>query len=108
MCVHRRTRVLSTRLKVPGIIVRRRECLRCEDRFTTFEVAEVVVRKFGLKAFLERAAFNQSTLAARSARADRRARIEERLRAGWKPTAIAHDTGVTEARVRQIRAEARS
>lgn len=42
-CNHDNTRVLDSRLAADGSQVRRRrQCSKCEERFTTFEIAQVV------------------------------------------------------------------
>jgi transcriptional repressor NrdR len=43
-CSHPETRVIDSRLTGEGLQVRRRrECLKCSERFTTFETAELVM-----------------------------------------------------------------
>lgn len=43
-CQEQETKVIDSRLIADGAQVRRRrECLRCHERFTTFEVAELVM-----------------------------------------------------------------
>ena len=43
-CNHAETKVIDSRLAAEGRqIRRRRECLQCEERFTTFEVAELLL-----------------------------------------------------------------
>lgn len=43
-CGHEETKVIDSRLAGEGTqIRRRRECLKCEERFTTFEAAELVM-----------------------------------------------------------------
>jgi transcriptional regulator NrdR family protein len=105
MCQHPLTRVTETRERASGIVARRKECLHCGERFTTMEVAETVIRAMGIKRFYERVADWRAGLVKRAATTNRRDRIEKRIKAGWKPAAIAHEQGVSEARVRQIRAE---
>ena len=43
-CSHPETKVIDSRLAGEGLQVRRRrECLACAERFTTFETAELVM-----------------------------------------------------------------
>ena len=43
-CAHEETKVIDSRLAGEGTqIRRRRECLKCAERFTTFETAELVM-----------------------------------------------------------------
>ena len=43
-CAHEETKVIDSRLAGEGTqIRRRRECLKCTERFTTFETAELVM-----------------------------------------------------------------
>ena len=43
-CQHEETKVIDSRLAGEGTqIRRRRECLKCEERFTTFETAELLM-----------------------------------------------------------------
>jgi len=45
-CSHNETKVIDSRLVAEGEqIRRRRECLECSERFTTFEVAELLMPK---------------------------------------------------------------
>ena len=45
-CSHQETKVIDSRLVAEGEqIRRRRECLHCSERFTTFEVAELLMPK---------------------------------------------------------------
>lgn len=96
------TMQLSTRKGLDGLIRRRYET---EDgrRYNTFELPETVVRALGIttvRGYL-RAWKQGEEIRARAAKL----RYEVSLRDGWKATAVAHDLGVTEARVRQIRKE---
>ena len=105
-CGSDQMRTLETRAR-PGALRRRRECGRCGHTFPTVELPETVVRTVGVLA-VERAVLAllrgiQRRVAAR----ENLARITQRLREGWKPTAIANEVGVTEERVRQVRKELR-
>ena len=43
-CQHEDTRVIDSRVSEDGTTIRRRrECERCEERFNTFETAELVI-----------------------------------------------------------------
>ncbi|MCX8147408.1 MAG: transcriptional regulator NrdR [Candidatus Woesearchaeota archaeon] len=50
-CSSEETRVLDKRESIPGIVRRRRECLKCQKRFTTYEKIEAldlyVIKKDG-------------------------------------------------------------
>lgn len=96
-------RVLETRTLGPG--VKRRRYERSDgSRYTTVEVPLTVLRSLGGAKRLEEtvAAWHRGEQS-RAVSKTRRARIETLLRQGVKPTAIAHEVGVSEQRVRQIR-----
>ena len=80
---------------------RRRYRLADGRRLTTFEIPDTVLANVGRT----RLAQAMSQFMRGEASRARRARIEALLNEGWKPTAIAHECGCTEARVRQIRAQ---
>lgn len=67
---------------------------------TTFEVPGTVLARVGRKR-VEQA---MRTFQRGEAMRTRRAHIETLLRQGWKPAAIAHECGCTEAWVRKVRA----
>ena len=59
-CVHKETKVIDSRLNNDGTSIRRRrECLECEYRFTTYEYVEqvplMVVKKDGRRQAFDRA-----------------------------------------------------
>jgi protein-disulfide isomerase-like protein with CxxC motif len=89
---------LETRVRADGIKMRRYE-LEDGRRTTTFELPASVVKAIGLKRVQEFMEIWQRGEKQRS----RRQRIEELLRERVKPTAIAHEVGCTDQRVRQIR-----
>ena len=61
-CGNQETKVVDSRLAGDGYqIRRRRECLKCTDRFTTFESAELVLPKL-VKRDQSREPFNESKL----------------------------------------------
>lgn len=95
-------RCLETRATAEGW--RRR---RYEDesgrRWTTLELPIEVLRSVGMGRLHECSRAHQRGVEQRE-RA-RQLREEVARRDGWKVAAIAHDLGVTEMRVRQIRAE---
>lgn len=91
-------KVLETRTVQPGLKRRRYE-LPDGRRVTTYEVPATVLKALGMKRVREEL---QAWARGDAARA-RVALIEQRLREGVKPTAIAHEVGVTEQRVRQVR-----
>lgn len=68
-------------------------------RVQTVEVPRTVLRTFSAKALNEAIARWQRG----EARRERRALIEQRVREGVKPTAVAHELAVTEAYVRYVR-----
>ena len=68
-CNHEETKVIDSRLAGEGSQVRRRrECLRCEERFTTFESAELVMPRL-IKRDQTREPFDQAKLRAGMVRA---------------------------------------
>jgi transcriptional repressor NrdR len=61
-CAHDETKVIDSRLSAEGQQVRRRrECLKCEERFTTFESAELVMPRV-VKSDATREPFDESKL----------------------------------------------
>ena len=63
-CGHQETKVVDSRLAGDGYqIRRRRECIACGERFTTFESAELVLPKL-IKRDESREPFNESKLRA--------------------------------------------
>lgn len=68
-CAHNDTRVVDSRLSHEGDQVRRRrECPTCNERFTTFEAAELawprVVKRDGLRATFEQEKLREGVLKA--------------------------------------------
>lgn len=95
-------RVLETRTRVDGLRARR-YLMPDGSRLVTFEVPASVVKGVGLHRVQE---FMAAWLRGQKKRANssvRRHRIEELLAQGVKPTAIAHEVGVSDAYVCQIR-----
>lgn len=84
---------------------RRRYQLADGRRITTYEVPYAVLSHMGAARLREAAQKWQRGERARAEVRARRQRIIALLAEGWKPTAIAHEVGITEQRVRQIRAE---
>lgn len=95
---------LETRTRPDGIKARRYQ-LDDGRRITTFELPATVIKGVGLKRVQEFMAIWQRGEQQRGESHDRRQRIVEMLQQGIKPTAIAHEVGVTDQRVRQIRKE---
>lgn len=95
---------LETRTRPDGIKARRYQ-LDDGRRITTFELPATVIKGIGLKRVQEFMEIWQRGEKARSDSHSRRQRIEAMLAENIKPTAIAHEVGVTEERVRQIRKE---
>jgi transcriptional repressor NrdR len=63
-CRHEETKVIDSRLAGHGLQVRRRrECLSCQERFTTFETAELVLPRL-VKRDDRREPFDESKLRA--------------------------------------------
>ena len=63
-CRAQDTKVIDSRLASDGMQVRRRrECLTCEERFTTFETAELVMPRI-IKSNSAREPFNEKKLSA--------------------------------------------
>ena len=68
-CAHDETKVIDSRLSADGQQVRRRrECLKCEERFTTFESAELVMPRV-IKTDSTREPFDEAKLRAGMLRA---------------------------------------
>ena len=97
---------LETRTRADGIRSRRYE-LEDGRRITMLEVPATVLKGIGMKRVQEFMEIWQRGEKQRSESKARRQRIEQMLDGGIKPTAIAHEVGVTEERVRQIRKEMR-
>jgi hypothetical protein len=95
---------LETRARADGIKTRRYE-LDDGRRVTTLELPASVVKAIGLKRVQEFMGIWQRGEKQRTETHARRQRIEELLRQRVKPTAIAHEVGCTDQRVRQIRKE---
>lgn len=95
---------LETRTRPDGIKTRR-YLLEDGRRVTTLEVPATVLKGLGMKRVREFMEIWQRGEKQRAEIHKRRERIEELLRERVKPTAIAHEVGVTEERVRQIRKE---
>jgi hypothetical protein len=89
---------LETRTRPDGI-KRRRYRVSPGRTVTTFEIPETVARALGITRLKQAMAAHQRGEASRV----RAEKIKEMIKSGWKPTAVAHEMGVTEARVRQIR-----
>ena len=90
-------RCLETRCR-GGLKYRRYE-LDDGRRTSTVEVPVTVLKGIGMKRVREELARWQRGEEMR----ERQVKIRERLAEGIKPTAIAHELGVTDQRVRQIR-----
>lgn len=95
---------LETRMRADGIRSRRYE-LEDGRRITMLELPATVLKGIGMKRVQEFMEIWQRGEKARSGSHSRRQRIEQMLAENIKPTAIAHEVGVTETRVRQIRKE---
>jgi hypothetical protein len=95
---------LSTRTRPDGMKARRYE-LEDGTRITTLEIPVTVIKGVGMKKMQQQMATWQRGEKQRTETHARRKRIEELLRERIKPLAIAHEVGVTETRVRQIRKE---
>lgn len=83
----------------PDGIKRRTYLLDSGRKVRTYEVPEQVLAELG-KAKLTLALDRWRRVQERDARRDN---IQQRIREGVKPTAIAHEFDITEQRVRQIR-----
>lgn len=94
-CVETRTR--------PDGVRRRRYTRPGLPPLTTFEVPASVLREMGRAALAAALARHARGETARAAAAHVRATVA--ARPDWKSTALAHELGVTEQRVRQIRKE---
>ena len=93
-------------------VKRERQCTNPvpHERMThiTFEFQESVVKAVGMKRMLAAAETLARGAKARKLAAARRAEVKARLNAGHGATTIAQALSITEARVRQIRAEIQS
>lgn len=97
-------RCMETRTRADGIKARRYQ-LDDGRRITMFELPASVVRAIGIKRVQEYMEIWQRGEQQRAESHARRQRIEQMLRENVKPTAIAHEVGCTDQRVRQIRKE---
>lgn len=95
---------LETRTRADGIRSRRYE-LEDGRRITMLELPATVLKGIGMKRVQEFMEIWQRGERQRTESQARRQRIVEMLAENIKPTAIAHEVGVTETRVRQIRKE---
>ena len=95
---------LETRTRKDGTRARRYE-LEDGRRITTLELPMTVVRGIGMKRVQELIEIWQRGEKQRTEEHTRRQRIEALLHEKVKPLAIAHEVGVTDTRVRQIRKE---
>lgn len=95
---------LETRTRSDGIRTRRYQ-LEDGRRITMFEVPATVIKAIGEKKVQELMAVWKRGEQQRTDSHARRQRIVEMLEQGIKPTAIAHEVGCTDQRVRQIRKE---
>lgn len=86
--------------KTPYGIKRRRYKRPGREDLTTYEIPETVARAIGLKRIAETMAKWKRGEVHREVSAYRREFVRQRL--DWKPTAIAHDLGLSDARVKQI------
>lgn len=91
---------IETRVRQDGI---RRRVYITDDgrRVRTYEVPQQVLSEMGKKMLAE--ALRKAAVVEH--RAKRKVQIMQRIREGVKPLAIAHEFGVTDERVRQIRRE---
>lgn len=96
-------RCLETRETPDGLKRRRYEVEGVRERITTYEVPAQVLRAIGMSLVRQHVDAFYRGLEAR----EKAARLKDavREREGWKATALAHELGITEARVRQIRKE---
>lgn len=95
---------LETRTRSDGIRTRRYE-LDDGRRITMLEVPATVLKALGMTKAQEAMAIWQRGEKQRAETHARRKRVVELLDQNVKPTAIAHEVGCTEQRVRQIRKE---
>jgi hypothetical protein len=95
---------LETRTRADGMKSRRYE-LDDGRRITMLELPASVIKAIGLKRVQQCMETWQRGEKQRTESHSRRQRIEELLRENVKPTAIAHEVGCTDQRVRQIRKE---
>lgn len=97
---------LETRTRRDGV-VRRRYLLADGRPLTTYEIPATVFKAFSAKKMAEViAAFNRGE-EKRAKSFELAGRIYNMLRQGIKPSAIAHEVGVSDTYVRQLRAKLR-
>jgi hypothetical protein len=94
-------KVIDSREVEPGM--RRRRYDTGIQRFTTIELPVTVLKAIGMGRVRDALKMWQRGEAQRAQA--RKLREDVAQRHGIKPTAVAHELGVTEARVRQIRKE---
>ena len=83
-CSHEETKVIDSRLAGEGRqIRRRRQCLDCNERFTTFESAELVMPRL-IKNDNSRQPFDENKLRAAWCAHSRSGRCIRRARAGHR------------------------
>lgn len=82
-------------------MIRRRYESVDKVRMTTYEVPASVISAIGQKKVEELLLKAQATYRSKA----RIEYVKKLLAEGWKPTAVAHEVGLTETRVRQIRKE---
>lgn len=90
--------VLETR-KTPDGLIRRRYEREGQQRLTTYEIPAAVLKSIGMKRVVEQMAAWERGEAQRK----RTAEIDSLVKEGIKPTAIAHQLGVTDQAVRMRR-----
>lgn len=95
---------LETRARANGIKSRRYE-LDDGRRLTTYEVPASVLKSIGMGRVMQELRKWERGEVQRAKTHARREQVVAMLKDGIKPLAIAHEVGVTEARVRQIRQE---
>jgi hypothetical protein len=84
--------------------------IECEEGhvFSTYEVPSQFISEFGVKKCREVGRRVKRGVERRKASYLLRLEVIARLEQSWKPTAIGHELGISEARVRQIRSEERN
>lgn len=95
-------KILETRKRDAGFTYR---LYRRDDgsTFATYELPATVLKSIGMGRVMLFMQVYRRGEKARMRAAQLRAAVAERK--GWKATAVAHELGITEARVRQIRKE---
>ena len=96
---------METRQQSAGAIIKRRHLCGNDHRFWTFQLHEAVVRNIGLKQLKAKSETGARGVARRTLAFQRKRRVTRLLGKGLSVGAVAMQLSITDARVRQLRAE---